>query len=156
MTLSGCHFSGWIQRRARHLETRDTILTRQGACQLFPEWAFARLRRMKRYLSLFLLLLLSVMLPLNGMADRVTPAESCPMASHGSAMDGMQDSGCGDQQQRSGEKTCKIGQECKIGYALQVSAGKASFGPSRQAVPAFTDNFIPSLTPFGVWRPPRT
>lgn len=117
---------------------------------------------MKRHLRLFLLLLLSFTLPLNGMASMSAFAEPCPMEAQGlamdsmQAMDGMQGSCCEDQQKQPGVgKTCKSGQECKSGCALQVSVIKSSVVPSSQTVPSFSLDFVSSPTPFGVWRPPR-
>lgn len=110
---------------------------------------------MKRHLRLLLLLLLSLTLPLNGVAGVLAFTEPCPMELHGLSMDGMQDSCCEDQQQLSTSKTCKSGQECKTGCTLQVSVIKPSVVPSSQTVPSYSLDFVPSATPFGVWRPPR-
>ena len=111
---------------------------------------------MQRHLRLFLLLLLSFVLPLNGMAGVVAVAEPCPMEAQHLAMDGMQGSCCDDQQkQPAAGKTCKSGQECKTGCTLQVSVIKSSVVPSSQTVPSYSLDFIPAPTPFGVWRPPR-
>lgn len=117
---------------------------------------------MQAYLRLFLLLLLSFALPLNGMASMGAFAEPCPMEQQGVAMDdmptmdGMQGSCCDDQQEQPGvSKTCKSGHECKTGCALQVAVMKASIVPSSQTALLFSLDFVPSPTPFGVWRPPR-
>lgn len=111
---------------------------------------------MKRHLRLFLLLLLSFALPLNGMASMGAFAEACPMEAQGHVMDGMQGSCCEDRQEQSANsETCKSGQECKTGCTLQVCVIKSSVEPSGQTVHAFSLDFVPAPTPFGVWRPPR-
>lgn len=111
---------------------------------------------MKRHLRLFLLLLLSFTLPLNGMASMGAFVEPCPMEAQGLAMDDMPDSCCEHQlEQPATGKTCKSGQECKTGCALQVNVMKASVVPSSQTVPSYSLDFVSSPTPFGVWRPPR-
>lgn len=111
---------------------------------------------MKRHLRLFLLLLLSFTLPLNGLAGTSAFTEPCPMEAQGLTMDDMQGSCCEDQQKQPGAgKTCKSGQECKSGCAVQVSVIKSSVVPSSQTVPSFSLDFVSSPTPFGVWRPPR-
>lgn len=129
---------------------------------------------MQRHLRLFLLLLLSFALPLNGMAGVAAVAEPCPMETQSfamdrmqtmddmqamgdmQAMDDMQGSCCEDRQKQPGAgKTCKSGQQCKTGYTLQVSVIKSSVVPSSHSVPSFSHDFVPAPTPFGVWRPPR-
>ena len=112
---------------------------------------------MKRYLRLFLIFLISLALPLSGMAGVQAPTEPCPMKTMGMAM--MDDMGmdcCNDMKSPVEHgKPCKPGQECKAGSILQVSMFKPPvtvFSPV--AISFFTDS-LPVQTPSGVWRPPR-
>jgi len=81
---------------------------------------------MKRYLRLCLIFVLSLALPLSGMAGVQAPAEPCPMQALG--MKVMQEMGmdcCADSKAPSEHgKSCKPGQECKAGTMLQVSVIK--------------------------------
>ncbi|MEX6504014.1 hypothetical protein [Pseudomonas zhanjiangensis] len=111
---------------------------------------------MKPHLRLFLLLLLSFALPLNGMASMGAFVEPCPMEQQDLAMADMEHACCDQQmEQPAAGKTCKSGQECKTGCTLQVCVIKSSIEPSAQTVPSYSLDFVPVPTPFGVWRPPR-
>ncbi|NDZ07177.1 hypothetical protein [Pseudomonas aeruginosa] len=111
---------------------------------------------MKRRLHLLLLLLLSLTLPLNGVAGVLAFSEPCPMEQHGISMEDMQASCCEDhQQQMSSGKVCKTGQECKSSSMLQVSVIKTPLLFSRSVVITPTHDFLPTASPSGVWRPPR-
>ncbi|MCB2254145.1 hypothetical protein KTQ74_19710 [Pseudomonas chlororaphis] len=112
---------------------------------------------MKRYLRCCLVLLISLALPLSGMAGVPAPAEPCPMKSMDMAMmDGMGMDCCNDLKSPVEHgKPCKPGQECKTGGMLQVSIGKPAVTLFSPVVLSFSSVFLPAQTPSGVWRPPR-
>jgi hypothetical protein len=112
---------------------------------------------MKRYLRLCLIFVISLALPLSGMAGVQAPTEPCPMKTMGMAM--MDDMGmdcCNDMKSPTEHgKPCKPGQECKTGGMLQVSIVKPPVTLFSPVVLAFASDFVPVSTPSGVWRPPR-
>ncbi|AZC37037.1 hypothetical protein [Pseudomonas chlororaphis] len=112
---------------------------------------------MKGYLRFCLVLLISLALPLSGMAGVQAPTEPCPMKSMGMAM--MDDMGmdcCNDMKSPVEHgKPCKPGQECKTGGMLQVSILKPAVTPTHPVVLSFSSDFLPAQKPSGVWRPPR-
>ena len=112
---------------------------------------------MKRYLRLCLVCLLSLALPLSGMAAVQMPADPCPMQAAGSAMsDAMLPDCCQDMGSASESgKSCKPGQECKTASLLQVSLIKAAALASSPLSISFSSAFMPAQAPSGVWRPPR-
>lgn len=112
---------------------------------------------MKRYLRFCIIFLLSLALPLSGMAGAQVPAEPCPMKTMGMAvMDDMGMDCCNDMKSPSEHgKPCKPGQECKTGGMLQVSIFKPAVTLSSPVELSFFSNFLPVQTPSGVWRPPR-
>lgn len=114
---------------------------------------------------LLVLLLLSVALPINGMAQALmvagqgTPAahEAMQMSAH-YAHQGMADaeSDCfeaGDS--GNGSQACKTGQECKSSSLLQLALGKPLNLPLGQAPALPPSEPAPSLVPDAVWHPPR-
>ncbi|MCE4054718.1 hypothetical protein [Pseudomonas sp. Au-Pse12] len=111
---------------------------------------------MKRYLRCCLIFLISLALPLSGMAGIQAPTEPCPMKMAGMAM--MDDMGmdcCNDMKSPSEHgKPCKPGQECKTGGILQVSVIKPPVTFSSPVAPSFSSDFLPDQTLSGVWRPP--
>ncbi|MGY4816792.1 hypothetical protein ACVNP3_12735 [Pseudomonas chlororaphis subsp. piscium] len=112
---------------------------------------------MKGYLRFCLVLLISLALPLSGMAGVQAPTEPCPMKTMGMAM--MDDMGmdcCNDMKSPVEHgKPCKPGQECKTGGMLQVSILKPAVTPTHPVVLSFSSDFLPAQKPSGVWRPPR-
>ncbi|MDI3203313.1 hypothetical protein ACK3BE_30710 [Pseudomonas mandelii] len=110
---------------------------------------------MKRYLRCCLIFLISLALPLSGMAGIQSPIEPCPMKTTGMTMMGdiNQD---GDMSSSADHgKSCKPGQECRSGSLLQVSLEKPATRLSNpQMLKIFSDS-LPIQTPSGVWRPPR-
>lgn len=112
---------------------------------------------MKRYLRLCLICMISLVLPLSGMAGVEVPAEPCPMKTMDMAM--MDDMGmdcCTDMKSPTEHgKPCKSGQECKSGSMLQVSTLKPPVALFIPVVLAFSSDSSPVSTPSGVWRPPR-
>ena len=112
---------------------------------------------MKRYLRLFLIFLISLALPLSGMAGIQSPTEPCPMQTTGmTMMDDMNQDCCLDLSSSADHgKPCKPGQECRSASLLQVSFGKpATRLSSPQMLTIFSDS-LPTQAPSGVWRPPR-
>lgn len=112
---------------------------------------------MKRYLRCCLIFLISLVLPLSGMAGVQAPTEPCPMETMGMAMMGdMAQDCCHDMKSPSDHgKPCKSGQECKTGGMLQVSILKPATRLSSPLVLSLFSDFLPAHTPSGVWRPPR-
>ncbi|WIE47529.1 hypothetical protein [Pseudomonas sp. GM17] len=112
---------------------------------------------MKRYLRFCLVFLISLALPLSGMAGAQAPTEPCPMKSMGMAMmDGMGMDCCNDLKSPVEHgKPCKPGQECKTGGMLQVSIVKPPVTVSGPVVLSIPNDFLPAQSPSGVWRPPR-
>lgn len=112
---------------------------------------------MKRYLRFCLIFLISLALPLSGMAGVQPPTEPCPMKTMGMAM--MDDMGmdcCNDMKSPTEHgKPCKLGQECKTGGMLQVSILKPLLTVFSPVVLSFFSDSLPEQTPSGVWRPPR-
>ncbi|WP_294167168.1 hypothetical protein [Pseudomonas sp.] len=112
---------------------------------------------MTRYLRFCLIFMISLALPLSGMAGVQAPTEPCPMKTMGMAM--MDDMGmdcCNDMKSPSEHgKPCKPGQECKTGGMLQVSILKPPITVFSPVVLSFSSDSLPVQTPSGVWRPPR-
>jgi hypothetical protein len=112
---------------------------------------------MKRYLRFCLIFLISLALPLSGMAGVQAPADPCPMKTMGmSMMDDMDMDCCQDMSTPSEHgKPCKPGQECKSGGMLQVSIVKPPVTLFSPVVATFFVDVLPVPTSSGVWRPPR-
>ncbi|SEK30966.1 hypothetical protein [Pseudomonas agarici] len=112
---------------------------------------------MKRYLRFCIIFMISLALPLSGMAGVQASAQPCPMEASGMAMvEGMIPDCCQDTKSPSEHgKPCKSGQECKTGSMLQVSVIKMPVTLSHAVVTSFSGDFSPVPTPSGVWRPPR-
>lgn len=112
---------------------------------------------MKRYLRLCLIYLISLALPLSGMAGLAAATEPCPMKTAGMAkMAKMGLNCCHDMNSSSDHgKPCKPGQECKTGSMLQVSIVKLPIMLPSPLVLSFSSDFLPDQAPSGVWRPPR-
>jgi len=112
---------------------------------------------MKRYLRFCLIFLISLALPLSGMAGVQAQTEPCPMKTMGMAM--MDDMGmdcCNDMKSPVEHgKPCKPGQECKSGGMLQVSIFKPPVTVFSPVVLSLISDSLPVQTPSGVWRPPR-
>ncbi|MHC8400743.1 hypothetical protein ACYZTX_15020 [Pseudomonas sp. MDT1-17] len=112
---------------------------------------------MKGYLRCCLIFLISLALPLSGMAGIQSPIEPCPMQTTGMTMMGDVSQDCCVDISNSADhgKTCKPGQECRSASLLQVSFGKpAARLSSPQMLTIFSD-LLPTQAPSGVWRPPR-
>lgn len=116
-----------------------------------------RLPAMVRRLRLLIVLLLSLTLPLTGMAGIEAPTEPCPMQSMGMGqMAGMDQDCCQymGKMTQHGKKDCKSGQECKTGGLLQVSVLKASLPPAIAQHPAPYTDAVLGQAPSDPWRPP--
>jgi len=115
------------------------------------------LQPMKRYLRLCLIFMLSLTLPLSGMAGVAASTEPCPMKTMGMTM--MNDMGldcCNDAKSFIEHgKPCKPGQECKAGSMLQVLLFTPPVPLFNPVVLSFFSDSLPMQTPSGVWRPPR-
>lgn len=112
---------------------------------------------MSRLLRLILVMLLSLTLPLTGMAGVPSSTEPCPMKmSSMQMMTDMAPDCCQDGVDHG--KACKPGQECKTGGLLQLSLAvlKAPLPLARPLAASLSADFIPDRTPSGVWRPPRS
>ena len=112
---------------------------------------------MKRYLRFCLIFLISLALPLSGMAGIQSPIEPCPMKTTGMTLMGDMNQDCCLDMSSSADhgKPCKPGQECRSGSLLQVSLEKPATRLSNpQMLKIFSDS-LPIQTPSGVWRPPR-
>lgn len=112
---------------------------------------------MIRRLRLFIVVLLSLALPLTGMAGIEAPTEPCPMQNSGmSMMAGMDQDCCQDmgKMTQHGKKSCKSGQECKTSSLLQVSIIKPPITPATHLqAPGYSDVVL-SQSPSDLWRPP--
>ena len=111
---------------------------------------------MSRLLRLVLVLLLSLTLPLTGMAGVPSSTEPCPMKmADMQMMNDMSPDCCQDGIDHG--KACKPGQECKTGGLLQLSMPvlKAPLSLAHPLAVHGVSDFIPDRTPSGVWRPPR-
>ena len=113
---------------------------------------------MKRYLRFCLIFLISLALPLSGMAGVQASTEPCPMKTMGMAMmDGMGQDCCHDMKGPTEHgKPGKPGQECKTGGMLQVSIIKPPITLSSPLALSFSSHLPLVQTSSGVWRPPRT
>lgn len=111
---------------------------------------------MKHPLRFCLILLLSLALPLAGMAGAL-PAEPCPMQRAGMAhMTDMAPDCCQDADSAAKHgQPCKPGQECKTSSPLQMATGKPSVAVAGPLAAHPIAAFLPERTPSGVWRPPR-
>jgi len=112
---------------------------------------------MKRYLRFCLVFLISLALPLSGMAGAQALVEPCPMKTMGMSMMGDMGKDCCQDMSTASEhgKPCKPGQECKTGGMLQVSIAKPGVNLFSPVVVTSFVSVLPVQTPSGVWRPPR-
>ena len=111
---------------------------------------------MSRLLRLVLVLLLSLTLPLAGMAGVPSSSEPCPMKVADMQMMGDMSPDCCQDGVGHG-KACKPGQECKTSGVLQLAVPLLK-APTPLAHPLAVNGaaaFIPDRTPSGVWRPHR-
>jgi hypothetical protein len=119
---------------------------------------------MKPCIRLCLLLILSIALPVTGMAQVLMTAGSSSMghANHLVTAGDMASMSVADTeheccaQHEQGDPTvCKTGQECKTSSLLKViSMETPSVVPGQHLSAPYID-LIPSLAPDAVWHPPR-
>lgn len=119
---------------------------------------------MRRQVRVFVLLLLALALPINGMAQLLLPGGHGGMMKHESAAEApdlmhsamdMQAIGCLDHEKPSKSGVCKSGQECKTNSLLQLSFGKPLTLPLNRPVFIHPNDSTPALIPDAVWHPPR-
>ncbi|MCW3478192.1 hypothetical protein OL229_01270 [Neisseriaceae bacterium JH1-16] len=119
-----------------------------------------------RLVRLFLLFVLSLSLPLVGLAATGTTGGclmmDSSMTSNGPALSAPMPKmeGCTQQQDASGktkgQMDCKIGAECKVGGVYHPAAvpSLSTPQPFSQTVLMSADQVVISHSPNGVWRPP--
>lgn len=124
---------------------------------------------MKSAIRSFLLLLLMLTLPINGMAQLLMPAGSSAhhvmpdmegmetMATSHALMAGIGDAEpeCCEGHEQGKATVCKTGQECKTASLLQLTAVKAQLMPAAKPATTPYSDQIPSLLLDAVWHPPR-
>lgn len=112
---------------------------------------------MKRRLRFLLVLLISLSLPLAGMAGVEAPTEPCPMQATGMSHMADMDMDCChdmDKMTEHGKKACKTGQECKSGSMLQVSVLKPPTSLTGMVLAITPLETAPDRAPADLWRPP--
>ncbi|HBP6529874.1 hypothetical protein [Pseudomonas aeruginosa] len=110
---------------------------------------------MKRHLHL-LLLLLSLTLPVNGVAGLLALSQACPMERQDMSVHDIQASCCENQaEQPTNGKVCKTGQECKSNGMLQVSVTRTPALFNQALATPSAQDFPPPTALSGFWRPPR-
>ena len=107
----------------------------------------------------FLILLLVLALPINGMAQLLMPAGSSvhhAMADvqHMDGMNGTEDD-CHTGPDQAETTLCKPGQECKTVSLLQIVAVKAQGIPAAKPVITPYNDLLPTRVLDAVWHPPR-
>jgi hypothetical protein len=124
---------------------------------------------MKSYMRSFLVLLLVLTLPINGMAQLLMPVGSSAhhvmsdmegigamAASHASMVGtGGAEQECCEGHEQGKTTVCKTGQECKTASVLQIVAAKAQVIPAAKPAPTPYNDQIPSRLLDAVWHPPR-
>lgn len=140
--------------------------------------AWHRLEPMKRSIRLFMLLLISLMLPINGMAQTLmgvgsssasqvsesvashashgTPDGHAGMSMHDDHTKDAMCGNCSDAEHNDDSLVCKSGQECKTSSLLQVFAGTHPRVPPAQSLAVFNSDFLPTAVADAVWHPPRS
>ena len=107
----------------------------------------------------FLILLLVLTLPINGMAQLLMPAGSSVHHSMADmermdGLDGAEDD-CHTGRDQGKASVCKTGQECKTASLLQIVAVKANVIPAAKPVSTPYNDLMPSRLLDAVWHPPR-
>ncbi|MCQ4325611.1 hypothetical protein CXK94_17345 [Stutzerimonas stutzeri] len=114
---------------------------------------------MKTRLLLCFLLLISLVLPVKGMAGAELAAQPCslPMSDLDQAALHMDhaEHGQHDTQDHDGNPLCKSGHQCKVGCLLLVDIPQADAGVASPSLTTFHSEFIPARNCADVWRPPR-
>ena len=105
-------------------------------------------------------LLLSLAIPVQGIAGMLVHAPACPMQqSHTSAKgaEGCPMPKCCNDAKTYGKtgNPCKVGQQCQSGYYFPNSLLEVQTPVAlSSSVIAHAAPFIPSIDPSGIWRPP--
>ncbi|AZZ47382.1 MAG: hypothetical protein CMK99_22430 [Pseudomonas sp.] len=124
---------------------------------------------MKSYMRSFLVLLLVLALPINGMAQLLMPVGSSAhhvmpdrvgieaMAASHASMAGVSgaEPECCEANEHGTATVCKTGQECKTASILQLVSIKAQLMPAAKPVTTPYNGLIPSSLLDAVWHPPR-
>ena len=124
---------------------------------------------MKSYMRSFLILLLVLALPINGMAQLLMPIGSSAhhvmldmegmdaMAANHALMAGVSgaEPECCEGHEQGKTTVCKTGQECKTASLLQIVAAKAQVIPTAKPVTAPYNDQVPSRLLDAAWHPPR-
>jgi hypothetical protein len=125
---------------------------------------------MKSYMRSFLILLLVLALPINGIAEMLMPVGSSghhmmsdmegvgAMTTDHASMVGADDGAeheCCEANEHGTATVCKTGQECKTASILQLVSIKAQLMPAAKPVTTPYNGLIPSSLLDAVWRPPR-
>ena len=128
-----------------------------------------KLKNMKFHMRSFLILLLVLTLPINGMAQLLMPVGSSAhhvmpnmegmeaMAANHASMVGVSgaEPECCEGHEQGEATVCKTGQECKTVSLLQIVAAKAQQVPAAKPVTTPYNDQIPSRLLDAVWHPPR-
>lgn len=125
---------------------------------------------MKSVMRSFLILLLVLALPINGMAQLLMPVGTSAhhvmptmegmdaMAANHALMAGVSgaEPECCEGHEQGKASVCKTGQECKTVSLLQIVAAKAQLVPAGIPVNTASNDQIPSRLLDAVWHPPRS
>ncbi|MBE7377153.1 hypothetical protein [Pseudomonas lopnurensis] len=113
---------------------------------------------MKACLRLFLALLISFALPLNGMAAPALSAQPCQMqdgmdmSAHAGHPSMTQDDG---GHSHKGNPLCDSDHQCKTGSMLQAGVVKPAVATAPPLLGSAYPDFFPARSGVDVWRPPR-
>jgi len=124
---------------------------------------------MKSYMRSFLVLLLVLALPINGMAQLLMPVGSSAhhvmpdrvgmeaMAASHASMAGVSgaEPECCEGHEQGKTTVCKTGQECKTVSLLQIVAAKAQLVPAGKPANTPYNDQVLSRHLDAVWHPPR-
>jgi len=113
---------------------------------------------MKARLRLLLVLLISLALPVSGMAALEWSAEPCQMqndmeaSAHLAHQPTAQDE---DAHSHDGNPLCESGHQCKAGSLLQTGVAQPVVTASLPQLVVHYPEFFPARSGADVWRPPR-
>ena len=112
---------------------------------------------MNTLMRLLLVVLISLALPLNGMAAAELSAEPCQMQTD-LEMDGHAGhlaTADDEPHAHQGNPLCDSGHQCKTGSLLPALVARAVFSGTPQLPGAAYPEFLPAGSGADVWRPPR-
>ncbi len=113
---------------------------------------------MKAYLHLLLVLLLSLALPLNGMAASQLSATPCQMQKDAQASEHpghMELAPDEDGHAHQSNPLCDGGHQCKTGSPLVTMLARAALNAAPPLLGGAYLEFLPAHSGADVWRPPR-